>query len=61
MTNIIFVFFLVFFIFYAFNYIGQKLIAKDQAVHHEFIIILSAVEGILVFVLVGINDKFPFL
>ncbi|EKF35530.1 hypothetical protein BA1_09681 [Bacillus xiamenensis] len=60
MMTILFMFFLVFFIFYALNYIGQKLIADEYPVKHELIVILSAVEGVLVFVLVGMNEKFPF-
>lgn len=60
MMTILYLFFLLFFLFYALNYIGQKLIAKEHPMNHGLIVTLSAVEGILVFVLVGINEKFPF-
>ncbi|PRS79925.1 hypothetical protein ACE6HX_01395 [Bacillus pumilus] len=60
MMTILFLFFLLFFIVYALNYIGQKLIAKEYPMNHGVIVTLSAVEGILVFVLVGVNEKFPF-
>ena len=46
--------------FYGLNYIGQKLIAKEYPMNHGLIVTLSAVEGILVFVIVGVNAKFPF-
>ncbi|MCY1119757.1 hypothetical protein OWO30_15515 [Bacillus safensis] len=61
MMTILFMFFLLFFIFYGLNYIGQKLIAKEYPMNHGVIVTLSAVEGILVFVIVGVNAKFPFL
>ncbi|MDM5318673.1 hypothetical protein RGT17_18105 [Bacillus altitudinis] len=61
MMTILFMFFLLFFIFYALNYIGQKLIAREYPMNHGVIVTLSAVEGILVFVIVGVNAKFPFL
>lgn len=60
MMTILFLFFLLFFIFYALNYIGQKLIAREYPMNHGVIVTLSAVEGILVFVIVGVNEKFPF-
>ncbi|OUZ06976.1 hypothetical protein BHE94_14505 [Bacillus pumilus] len=60
MMTILFLFFLLFFIFYALNYIGQKLIAREHPMNHGVIVTLSAVEGILVFVIVGVNEKFPF-
>ena len=61
MMTILYMFFLLFFIFYGLNYIGQKLIAKEYPMNHGVIVTLSAVEGILVFVIVGVNAKFPFL
>ncbi|TKI22960.1 hypothetical protein FCO27_13365 [Bacillus pumilus] len=60
MMTILFLFFLLFFIFYALNYIGQKMIARENQMNHGVIVTLSAVEGILVFVIVGVNEKFPF-
>ncbi|EDW20307.1 hypothetical protein FO510_15160 [Bacillus pumilus] len=60
MMTILFLFFLLFFIFYALNYIGQKMIARENPMNHGVIVTLSAVEGILVFVIVGVNEKFPF-
>lgn len=61
MMTIFFMFFTLFLIFYSLNYIGQKLIAKEYPMNHRLIVTLSAVEGILVFVIVGVNAKFPFL
>lgn len=61
MMTIFFMFFTLFLIFYGLNYIGQKLIAKEYPMNHGLIVTLSAVEGILVFVIVGVNAKFPFL
>lgn len=61
MMTIFFMFFTLFLIFYSLNYIGQKLIAKEYPMNHGLIVTLSAVEGILVFVIVGVNAKFPFL
>lgn len=60
MMTILFLFFLLFFIFYALNYIGQKMIARENPMNHGVIVTLSAVEGIFVFVIVGVNEKFPF-